>query len=146
MAHKATLRAFCAAAVCLLLACCAKPAYYEEFIRADEAESGIYSFTLDLADTLCTYDISFYISPAHAKVPADTSRTCRCLPVYVVWTGPQDESFEEMVYMDPGQTVQPYRQGVEMAVLGDWKLDLRPMEVPSGFRGIGIICHRNDQE
>lgn len=145
MSHKPTLHAFFAAAACLLLACCTKPANYEEFIRADEAESGIYSFTLDLADTLCTYDISFYVSPARSNVQVDTSRAGKCMPVYVVWTGPEDESFEEVVYMNPSETVQPYRKGVEMARLGEWKLDLRPMEVPAGFRGIGVICHRNDQ-
>ena len=145
MARKSTLLATCVAAVCLLLVCCAKPANYEEFIRADQSESGIYSFTLDMADSLCTYDISFYISPARTKDQADTCGVVSSIPVYVVWTGPDDGTFEEMVYMSPDEAVQPYRKGVEMAVPGEWKLDLRPIEVPAGFRGIGIICHRNDQ-
>ena len=136
MARRKAFRAMCAAAACLLLTCCVKPASYEEFIRADEAMGGLYSFTLDLADSLCTYDISFYT--------ADDSVQPEGLPVYVVWTGPEDAGFEELVYMKPGQTVQPYRFHVEMAVPGEWRLDLRPMQVPAGFRGIGVICKRND--
>lgn len=144
MAHKATLKAIFVAAVSLLLVCCTKPANYEEFIRADQAESGIYRFTLDLADTLCTYDISFYLSPARVDGQPDTCAVSGSMPVYVVWTGPEGESFEEMVYMNTEETIQPYRKDVAMAPLGEWRLALRPMEVPEGFRGLGVICHRKD--
>lgn len=136
MACRQVLRAVCAAASCLLLACCVRPASYEEFVRADEAVGGLYSFTLDLADTLCTYDISFYIA-------GDDTRS-EGIPVYVVWTGPDGENFEELVYMNSSETLQPYRTDVAMAALGEWKLDLRPMEVPDGFRGIGVICKRKE--
>ena len=136
MRGRTVLRAVCAAAACLLLACCVKPASYEEFIRADEATGGLYSFTLDMADSLCTYDISFYT--------ADDELQAEGLPVYVVWTGPGSESFEELVYMKPDETIQPYRTGLVMSVPGEWKLDLRPMEVPEGFRGIGVICKRKE--
>lgn len=138
------LHTFFVAAACLLLVCCTRPAYYEEFVRADEAESGIYSFTLDLSDSLSTYDLSFYLSPVPMTSKLDSTRAGRCMPVYIVWTGPDEGRFEEMVYMDPNKEVQPYREAVSMTAPGEWNLELRPMEVPTGFRGIGVICHRND--
>lgn len=132
MGRRSVIRILCAAAASLLLACCVKPAAYEQFVRADQAIGGLYSFKLDLSDTLVRYDISLYI--------ADT--LANSIPVYAVWSNADSLSFEEMVYIDKVPLVQPYRTGVTMTRPGEWKLDLRPMNVPADFRGIGVICRR----
>ena len=150
-----------AAALMSLPLSCIRPASYEEFVRADEAVGGIYSFTLDLADSLCAYDISFYIAdtlsfhrgtpggryggrpPIKSRQQAERQPEMDGIPIYAVWSS-DTLCFEELVYLDTHKVVQPYRTGVQMVHPGEWKLDLRPMEVPAAFRGIGVICRRKE--
>ena len=57
--------------LCLIIAAgllfsCAQPSSYEHFRRSDK--SGEYSFTLDMSDTLASYDLSFCKSEKTAIV------------------------------------------------------------------------------
>lgn len=123
------------AAAILLLASCACPESVEKFVRVDQAPSGLFSFQVDLSDSLSTYDIYFYT----ADYP---HRDSTGLAIQVVWVGPSGQSASESVYMDVGKGRELYRSGISMAEPGEWKLDLRVRDVPEGFRGIGIICKR----
>lgn len=125
-----------AVAMLLLVAACTRPDSFEKFVRVDQAPAGLFSFPVDLSDSLSTYDISFYTADYPGR---DTTG----LELQVVWVGPSGQSASETVYMDVGKGRELYRSGVSMAEPGEWRLDLRVRDVPEGFRGIGIICKRN---
>ena len=132
-----------AVVVCIAAVCCSRPPSTENFIRIDGSEGGIYSFDLDLSDSLCTYDISFYTALGRQDAFRLRRDGVTCVPMHVVWSR-DTASFEETVYLDATEVVTPYRSGVSMVSPGIWKLDVRPVDIPRGFRGIGVICKRNE--
>lgn len=135
------LRLIAALALSAAAAACSRPVSYEKFITVASSEGGLYEFDLDLSDTLATYDIWFY-TRTQGHEP-DTL----CLPILVAWQAPDSTIFEEQVFMRPCDSrgaKELYRSGVAMDTPGNWKLSLRPVEVPMGFCGMGVICYRND--
>ena len=51
---------------------CSRPVSYEKFVSVEDREAnGLYSYTIDLSDSLCTYDVSFY-----SRIDATTARRC----------------------------------------------------------------------
>jgi len=131
------------ALVALSAMACSRPVSYEKFINISQSDGGVYEFELDLSDTTCTYDISFYTRTL-GEAPVDSLS----LPLMVAWESPEGNlALEEKVFMRPGTdegNVELYRKGVAMAEPGIWKISLRPIEIPMGFSGMGIICKRND--
>ena len=135
-------------AVCLLLtalACvlalpsCAEPEAHEEFVRRDEARSGVYVYKLDLADTTAAYDVWFY--SRSAERPLESVR------MNVQWLAPSGEAFSETVYMrriDPKGSKELYRSGVVPAQAGDWQLSVRPVGVDAELLGLGVICKKRN--
>lgn len=120
---------------------CTRPRSYEKFVTISRSQGGLYEFCLDLSDSLASYDIYFY-TRALGSGP-DTL----CLPLMVAWQAPDSTVFEEAVYMRPGGSkgnCELYRSAVVMNPPGEWKLSIRPVEVPKGFCGMGVICKRND--
>lgn len=71
----------------LLLAAGCRPASYEQFIRADQAQDGEYVFALDLSDSTATYDLSFYTRVDPALMAAATPSAE--LALQVCWLAPQ---------------------------------------------------------
>ncbi len=45
---------------CCLALSCTPPGAYEKFVPAPGTEENIYIFDVDLSDTSCLYDVSFY--------------------------------------------------------------------------------------
>lgn len=129
----------------LLLAAGCRPASYEQFIRADQAQDGEYVFALDLSDSTATYDLSFYTRVDPALMAAATPSAE--LALQVCWMNPGGEAMSEIVYLPFGAeagSVKLYRSGVKPAPAGEWHLSVTPIAPPEGLRGIGIICKRVD--
>ena len=138
----------------LLVAC--RPASYEQFIRADQAQDGEYVFALDLSDSTATYDLSLYTRVDPALMASATPSAE--LALQVCWLGPAGEAtasqaclavpaMSEIVYLPFGAaagSVKLYRSGVKPAQAGEWHLAVTPIAPPGGLRGIGIICKRVD--
>ncbi|MBR6270414.1 MAG: hypothetical protein IKR30_07605, partial [Bacteroidales bacterium] len=142
-------------AIMLLVSC--RPASYEQFIRADQAQAGEYVFVLDLSDSTATYDLSLYTRVDPALMAAATPSAE--LALQVCWMNPGGEeaasdsacfakpAMSEIVYLPygaAGGTVQLYRSGIKPSPAGEWRLTITPMTPPAGLRGLGIICKRND--
>lgn len=129
----------------LLFAASCRPASYEQFIRADQAQDGEYVFALDLSDSTATYDLSLYTRVDPALMAAATPSAE--LALQVCWMNPGGEAMSEIVYLPygaAGGTVQLYRSGIKPSPAGEWRLTITPMTPPAGLRGLGIICKRND--
>ena len=143
------LAAFAAAGVS-----CSRPVSYEKFISVENREAnGLYHYTFDLSDSLCTYDVSFFsridVNILKETLPRDFS-------MMVTWTAPSGQRFRETVYFDISegsagsdsysrQYVKPYRKSLVPVEFGNWDIEVlvnSGYEV-SGFRGLGIICKKN---
>ena len=145
----------------LLLAAGCRPASYEQFIRADQAQDGEYVFALDLSDSTATYDLSLYTRVDPALMAAATPSAE--LALQVCWLAPAEggtplggstsqaclavPAMSEIVYLPFGAeagSVRLYRSGVKPAPAGEWHLSVTPIAPPEGLRGIGRICTRVD--
>lgn len=129
----------------LLAAACSEPASFEEFIRSDMAENGVYSFLLDMSDSLSSYDISLYTkvdAPVMGTVSSSSS-----VGLEISWKeGEAAPALTETVYLPyegEGGGASLYRSGVKPSSPGFWTVQVRPVDPPPGFRGIGMICKRN---
>ena len=129
----------------LLFTASCRPASYEQFIRADQAQAGEYVFVLDLSDSTATYDLSLYTRVDPALMAAATPSAE--LALQVCWQSTAGEAMSEIVYLPygaAGGTVQLYRSGIKPSPAGEWQLTITPMAPPAGLRGLGVICKRND--
>jgi len=121
-------------AVVACAASCRRPGADETFIRADG--SGRYEFTLDMADSLCTYDLSFY-----TRVDSEVDD----IPLSITWYSPDGERFTENVHFHCAESqVAPYRLDCDPSPHGQWRLVVRA-EVP-GMRGLGLVCARKQRD
>ena len=122
-----------ACAVAALLFCaasCRRPVSDETFIRADG--SGRYEFVMDMADSLCIYDLSFY-----TRVESDVD----VVPMIVTWYSPEGKVFTEKIQFPVAQSpVAPYRQDCDPSPRGSWRLMVKA-DAP-GMRGLGLVLRR----
>lgn len=121
--------------LCLVPAACVRPDSVEIFVPAAKAADGVYIFDFEMADSLATYDISFFTR--------NDGNVLDSLPLKVMWLSPSGESLSETVYMDPLKVTEKYRSGVRPDECGSWRLCVRPVVEGKGFRGLGIICKEN---
>lgn len=130
---------FVSTALALLAVACEQPDSTEEFIKAGDAERGLYSFVVALDDSLCTYDFSFYtrIDRPEAK------SSLRPMELSIVWNSPSGQTASETVYMNPAVVCEKYRSGVSPKETGTWRINVRIVNEPKGLRGLGLICERN---
>jgi len=110
----------------VMLCSCGRPASYEEFIRCDEAPGGIYSFSLDIPDTLASYDLSFY-----------TSSMDEALQLEISWG-----SLRETVWFPQHKDRALYRSGIRPGAR--MELRIKAIDPPKRFRGLGIILEQKD--
>ncbi len=126
--------------VCVLaLPSCIETDAVEEFVRRDEARSGVYVYKLDLPDTTAAYDVWFY--------SRTEERPLESVRMNVQWLAPSGEAFFETVYMrrvDPRGTKELYRSGVVPAQAGEWQLSVRPVDVDEDFLGLGVIYKKKN--
>jgi len=127
-----------------LLASCQQPSSYEKFIRTADAVDGQFCFEIDMSDTLSLYDLSFFTRVDVGRFASQKARPY--LELYVSWVSPSGQVFDETVFMEAGDSrgsSQLYRSGLEPFEAGEWKLNIRPVDAPSRFRGLGVICRKN---
>ena len=133
---------------------CSRPVSYEKFIRIeDKGEDGQYHYTLDMTDSLCTYDIYFF-----SRIDCNRHRLAevRDFPLNVTWISPDGIRYAEKVYFgvhddEEGEDYYSrqykflYRSGLVPVRHGEWEMMVRidsDRFVP-GFRGLGVICKKN---
>lgn len=142
------------AAIAVMLASCAKPRSYEEFIKLNnKSEDGMYHFALDLSDSLCTYNLWFY-----SRIDCNNVRMAelRDFPMEITWVSPTGLKYKEKVYFPIHSGMEnsdfytnqyriPYRMEIDPREHGAWELAVSidaDDHIP-GFRGLGIICEKN---
>lgn len=133
---------------------CSRPVSYEKFVRMeDKGSDGQYHFTLDMTDSLCTYDVYFY-----SRIDCSRNRLAdvRDFPLNVTWVSPDGLRYAERVYFDVHDDKEVgdfysrqykilYRSGLVPVKNGEWEMEVRidsDRYVP-GFRGLGVICKKN---
>lgn len=138
--NRAFTRVLTAIALIFSLGCCNRPDSQEIFIKAADAAPGnVYSFEIQLPDSLAKYDLSFY---SRTDVPS-SSKESPALELNVCWKSPSGKSETETVYMNKTNGVEMYRRGVSPLETGLWTLDVEVKNPPKGFRGLGLVCEEN---
>lgn len=123
----------------LSLSGCERPAETEVFVRSADAADGVYSFPVDMSDSLSSYDFWFY-----SRLFSGSRGN---LELRVSWTSPSGGSFYETVFMervDEYGVRELYRSGVVPVEYGEWKINVRPIDAGKDFLGLGLISRRND--
>lgn len=124
----------CFAALFTLTVACSDSFQTSSFVKAENAADGVYEFTLNLSDSLETYDIDFYTRSRRASSQG--------YPLFVTWTSPDGESFFETVYMRLGSVDgvrESYRKGTVPSKYGVWKLSVAPQCPSDLLFGFGVI-------
>lgn len=135
---------------------CKRPQSDENFVLSSKAaDMGGYIFDVDMTDSLCTYDMSFY---ARIDYPRNKETSLHDYPMYVVWTSPSGNKQALTVYMDltgatnptyySKQIVIPFMADADPVEYGMWQLKVSANEALSdmGLRGLGLIVKRNTLE
>ncbi|MBQ6087862.1 MAG: hypothetical protein IJK96_07405 [Bacteroidales bacterium] len=134
--------------VILAAAACSRPVSVEKFIKASDCPvPDRYDFVLDMADTLVSYDITFY-----TRLSRGDGSLLLSIPLTVSATSPSGKLYSEDVWADVSSPesvghfdrdfIIPYRSEVRPAEAGEWKLSVT---VPSGMDclgGVGCILKR----
>ena len=106
----------------------------EDFVKADG--SGRYEFAVDMSDSLCTYDLSFYTRLDGRDAPSG-------FPMKIYLTSPSGQTYVEGVYFDCSSGVKvPYRTGLVPVEHGVWRMSVSA--VAQGMCGLGLICEKKD--
>lgn len=145
--------------ICLTILCmasCKRPLSEENFVLSSEAaEVGGFIFDVDMTDSLCTYDMSFY---TRIDFPRNKVSVLQDYPLYLVWTSPSGIRQAFTVYMDltkatnptyfSKQIVLPFMEDASPKEYGMWQLKVSANEALSdmGLRGLGLIVKRNTLE
>lgn len=124
---------------CCLALSCTPPGAYEKFVPAPGTEENIYIFDVDLSDTTCLYDVSFYTK---VDTPLVKPREMKSFKMDIFWVSPSDVRFEEIVYYPSWETTVLYRSSVEVAEAGEWRLAIQLTDPPKGLRGLGVVFKR----
>lgn len=127
----------------LLIFSCAETDTESSFVRKEDAENGFYLFKLDMPDSLCSCDFSFYFKAEQAF--AGSKRYD--IPMDVSWISPSSKTvLKERVYVSGNgnrEQMQEYRSGVRLSETGEWTIQVYPRDLPSGFQGLGLTVKRN---
>ena len=132
---------------------CARPDSVEQYVGIEQREAnGIYRYSIDLSDSLATYDITF-----DTRIDAGRQRMAETgdFPLMVTWISPSGQRYRETVFFNvrdeargssfyTSQYRKPYRTGLVPVENGIWDLTVHVNagnEVP-GFRGLGVICRK----
>ncbi len=135
--------------ILLAAAGCSRPVSTEVYLRAgDCAEAGRYDFVLDMADTLVSYDITFY-----TRIDSGDGSIHLSLPLAVSATSPSGKLYAEKVWADisapdaaghfSGDYILPYRSGVRPSEAGIWNISVSVPADAESISGLGCILKRN---
>ena len=122
--------------VLLVATACSRPTRSENFVVSDG--SGVYTFELDLSDSLSMYDLSFYASTDSYKCP-------RSFPLTIHLISPSGTTYAESLFYDTSAGfLVPYRKGLTPVEYGVWTLELRTFV--DGLMGLGVVCDKVEKE
>ena len=117
----------------LCLCSCKRPTSGEAFLAAPRNS---YDFTLEVVDSLSSYDFSFY-----TRVDGDEHISAP-LRFDIAWVAPTDTVYRETAYMYAGDgsgKLQRYRSYVRFPLTGEWTLKVSVSPELKGFRGLGLV-------
>ena len=114
---------------------CVRPASEEQYVFDDG--SGQYDFMVDMSDSLCVYDLSFYTRLEKRLAPPG-------FPVRIYLTSPSGVTYSESLFYDASVSlVVPYRTDLRPVEHGVWILSVRAKA--EGLTGMGLICTRKNE-
>jgi hypothetical protein len=127
---------------------CRRPSSFEQFIRAEDAAGGVYEFAVSFDASTC--DLSFYTAPLAEPLQLevtwlnyrDTCSTVDILMSETVWF----PAGQHCALYRSGMTV-PSGAGMDASALpgaGTILLQVKPVNPPRNFRGLGIIFRKDD--
>ena len=131
----------------LALVCCSRPSSREYFVMREDAEYGdTYSFTIDLTDTLLTYDLEFFTRLE--RVPfQDLQREDIVLDLR--WFSTFGAILTDTLVVSPGDPaganyfsrdiITPYGNEAVFGVPDEWRLNAKVVNDSESLRGLGII-------
>ena len=130
----------------VMVAACSEPAQMEYFCSSDDRDSlGRFCYSLDMSDSLSTYDISFYTRIDCSPKDFDALNDVR---VDVELVSPAGLSYVETVYLPVESfssrkrctydSIADYRKGLTPVEWGVWQMYLSLPEI-QGLRGMGVI-------
>lgn len=109
---------------------CARPDSVEQYVFDDG--NGQFDFKVDMSDSLCVYDLSFYTRLESRLSPPG-------FPVRVYLTSPSGVTYSESLFYDASASlVVPYRTDLQPVEYGIWSLSVRARA--EGLKGMGLIC------
>lgn len=134
------------AALLLALFSCSSPSSFEDYVKIQDKQGGMYAFTIDMTDSLSRYDISFY-----TRLDGNTKTST--MPLDIRWVSPDGQEYGERAWFCAGaegvrvvdtffsrQMTAPYREGLVPVVPGIWTLKVAT-DAP-GMRGLGVILKK----
>lgn len=142
-------------ALAFVLPSCIRPSSVEDFRKITQRDTlGRYAFTVDMSDSLSSYDISFC---TRVDGKRKTLRFMGDIQVNALWESPTGRLYSETVYIPKDSYVEAtafsreflssYRSGLVPKEHGVWKLFLSlPTDTQSGVLGMGIICRKEELE
>ena len=117
-------------ALLFVVAACQRPLSTETYVF--DNGSGQFDFELDMSDTLCVYDLSFYTRLESRQAPPG-------FPIRVYMTSPSGVVYGESLFYDASAgLVVPYREDLRPVEHGSWLLSVRARA--EGLQGMGLIC------
>lgn len=124
----------------LLLLSCSQPSSTETFLRGN----GPYVFTVDMSESLATYDVDLFTRIDAMEFPAQ-------LRLDITWKDPLDSLFTETVYLPVSrgssffsqESYAPYRADVAPAVPGLWSVTVAVPNPPEGLNGMGLVLKKH---
>lgn len=130
----------------VMVAACSEPAQMEYFCSSDDRDSlGRFCYSLDMSDSLSTYDIAFYTRIDCSPKDFDALNDLR---VDVELVSPAGLSYVETVYLPVASfssrkrstydSIADYRTGLTPVEWGVWQMYLSLPEI-QGLRGMGVI-------
>ena len=135
--------------VILAVAACSRPGSSERFVKTEDClEPGRYDFDLDMADTLVSYDITFY-----TRLDSGDGAILLNLPLEVSATSLSGKLYSEKVWADVSEPSSaghfnkdfeiPYRSSLRPVEAGVWKLSVSVLAGADCVEGMGCILKRN---
>mgnify|MGYP006873057343 CR=1 FL=1 len=135
--------------VILAVAACSRPVSWERFVKAEDCHvPGRFDFDLDMADTLVSYDITFY-----TRLDPGDGAILLSLPLTVSASSPSGKLYSEEVWADVSKPSSsghfnkdfeiPYRTSVRPVEAGVWRLSVSVLSGTDFVEGFGCVLKRN---
>ncbi len=167
-------RCLVSAILLIMAVACSRPGSWEQFVRAEDAPGGVYEFAIPSSSVIpseakeSTFNLTFYTSPLDEPLQLEVTwlySSAEVFPVSqkhghqeqkpreIVPGPPSDRDtgntliapvFSETVWFPAGEHRALYRSGILSEAKEAEIIQVKPIDPPADFRGLGIICKTND--